>query len=310
MMKFETLEGYENTGIFARIAKQPDTIETNIQLKKMYQEWLDTFNDNVLNEFAFDKFNGIQYLTCTDSYLKKKARIMILGQEANSTDYKFKNYKKDFKEIYQHDKYYSYEYAISHPSETPVAHRPKTFYLSTRELICDYKECNPENTICSALVNNLNKTSFMGNHTPCFNGRKTRSKKYKDIYKLINAFDKSFYKKFSFNNLKDKNVFIHELNILRPTHLIFLCGKGYNNHIKRDFGESFFDIVKKNIYSLKINDTPVSAPVTIKREKIEELFGIHNYDSIKILFTIHPSSHMTIETRKKYNDAIEKFCKE
>jgi len=292
MKKLKFPDGYKNTGIFAEITKEFDTQLKNKQLKEMYQEWLKKIDDNVLANDNTSKYNGIQYLTYSDSYLNKSAKIMIFGREANTQDYKFDNRQDFFDKIYQHDLCYSYEYAIAHPNESYAKDRKNTFYLKTRKLICGFNDDKPdEASICSVLINNLNKTSFMGKFTPCD----------KD-------FDNSLYSDFDYNGLK-KNVFIHELNILRPTHLIFLCGKGYDNHIIRNFGENFYKEIEILIKDISSKKNPVSGTKTLEPGKVKDLLGIENYGELKILYATHPSAPMKGNIRDEYKSKLEKFIK-
>ena len=103
------------------------------------------------------------------------------------------------------------------------------------------------------------------------------------------------------------NIFIHELNILRPTHIAFLCGKGYNEHIKRDFGEKFYEMNKDAINQLSVRKSPVSDIIILKKHQIKDLFGIEGYDSINIVFTIHSSAHMKKDIRSSYEQSLIRF---
>ena len=294
MSKLVFPDDYKNTGIYVRNTKMPETNILNTQLQEMYINWLENINNNInaLGGYDFSEYNGLQYLTCFDSYLQSTSRIMIFGREANSADYAFEKRIENFKDIYRHDLYYSYEYAISHPQDSYAKHRAKTRFLQTRKLICSFKDNEPsEKDILSVSVNNLNKISKGGKYTPCDDN-----------------IDEIIYSDFWYNDLK-ANIFIHELNILRPTHLVFLCGKGYNNHFKRDFGEKFYIKANETINALNVKTKPVSEPVTLNKDEACEIFDIENYD-VNLIFAIHPSAHMSADIRKTYEDKLTDFIKE
>jgi hypothetical protein len=115
------------------------------------------------------------------------------------------------------------------------------------------------------------------------------------------------YPKFSFNDLENKTVFIHELNILRPTHLIFLSGKGYDEHIIRNFGKNFYKELEEAIKNTNSKSNPVSDKITLKSEKVNELFGIENYGDLKIIYATHPSAPMEEKIRDIYNKCFKEF---
>ena len=290
-------DGYRDTGIFEKNTQSTETQEKNEQLKKMYHKWLEHIDSQLDNSKSYSGYNGIQYLTCFDSYLQSDfPRIMIFGREANSADYAFDKRNDNFKDIYRHDLYYSYEYAISHPQDSYAKHRAKTRFLQTRKLICSFKDNEPsEKDILSVSVNNLNKISKGGKYTPCDDN-----------------IDEIIYSDFWYNDLK-ANIFIHELNILRPTHLVFLCGKGYNNHIKRDFGKKFYDNVNiANIInnSINVKETPVSKPDMLDKQQIQTIFGLEDYECFNLIFAIHPSAHMSADIRNKYEEELRNFIEE
>ena len=295
---------YKDTGIFLRNTQKSITKEINKQLKEMYSIWLNSFENDFLSLQNIEVYNGIQYLTCFDSYVDNPIKLTTIGKEANSKDYKLKEFKKDFAEIYQHDMNYSYEYAISHPNESYARNRKNTFYLKTRKIVCGIKEANYNNfkskdqllekMLLSVLNNNLNKFSKNGQYTPCDDNTN-------------NIYAGSF-------NFKDlsANVFIHELNILRPTHIIFWCGKNYDNHIIRAFGNNFYKEVFSKL-DINFSHKTVSDIFYLYNKDIESLFKIKNYFSdekqpLKILYSYHPSAH--IKNREKaYNNKITNFLK-
>ncbi|MGN1433231.1 MAG: hypothetical protein ACI4XI_05950 [Ruminococcus sp.] len=291
----------ENTGIYNENTKLNETQDKNVQLMKLYKKWFEHMNKNGLAEIGKkNQFNGMHLMTCFDSYISSSTRIMCYGKEAHTDEGRIEVFDK----TYQQDTYYKYDYAIVHPEETKKKDSYNRFYLKTRKLISNIQngDIPTYEKFLSVINNNLNKTSFMGRYTPCFNNRICRGKN-KKISDIINQVDKTVYSGFEFTGLT-ANIYIHELNILRPTHLIFLCGKGYNNHIKRDFGNDFYDEIKKEINAINVKEKPVSKPIAFNEEQIRNLFGIDNYgNSISIIFAIHPSAHMTKIIR---NDIYEK----
>ena len=305
---------YSNTGIFERNTHEEITNEKNAELIEMYhafyKEMYQAFSKTKKKvKFEAEKYNGIQLLTCFDPYLKADNQIMIYGQEANTDE----GCVFDFSPEYQNDGYYKYEYKIAHVGEDGIAKSacPHTDYLKTRELIARFdKKHEPEEReaeILSVLSNNLNKTSLGGGHTECYppGKPKRKSKKYVQ-YKLR---DEAIYTSFEWNGFNG-NIFLHELNILRPTHLVFLSGPDYRNHIVRDFGSEFYNRIKPMINGLSV-DTPAvtGSEYDLSKEDIHNLFGINDYDSgIKILYAYHPFAFiLNGEPRKKYNAIIEGF---
>ena len=150
------------------------------------------------------------------------------------------------------------------------------------------------------MSNNLNKTSLGGDPTPF-------DEEVKNV--VYGEFS------YTYNGIKSEchNIFWHELNILRPTHLLFISGKEYDKHIERDFGEDFYNWIKPMINGLSA-DTPAitGSDYDLSKEDIHNLFGINDYDSgIKILYAYHPFAFiLNGEPRKKYNAVIEGFVKQ
>ena len=237
---------------------------------------------------------------------------MIYGQEANTDE----GCVFDFSPQYQKDGYYKYEYKIAHVSEKgiPKSECRQTEYLKTRELIaCFDKSLNPEKReaeILSVLSNNLNKTSLKGKRTGCYPPGEPKRKTEK--YKQYKFRDEIIYTSFNWNGFNG-NIFLHELNLLRPTHLVFLSGPDYINHIIRDFGSDFYNKIKPMIDKLSV-ETPavIGSEYNLSKDDIHNLFGINGYYSgIKILYAYHPSARiLNGETRKKYNAIIEGFIKQ
>lgn len=79
---------YSKTRIFERHTNLETTNKKNAELKEMYQtfynEMYQAFNIKKKVKFETEKYNGIQLLTCFDSYLNADNKIMIYGQEANT----------------------------------------------------------------------------------------------------------------------------------------------------------------------------------------------------------------------------------
>lgn len=279
---------YYNTGIFKNNTKLIETQKTNKQLMDLYSAWYNHMISKGLENICDKgKYNGMHLLTCFDTYTKTKNKIMLFGKEANSKDGQIDIFDNN----YQSDAYYSYDYAICNPDKAKKSDRPNTFFLKTRKLISGLSanETPSYDKVLSVLPNNLNKTSFKGRYTPC----------NEDIDKIV-------YSDFIYNGLS-RNIFIHELNILRPTHLAYLCGKGYNEHIKRDFGKKFYEMNKDIINKLSVKNSPVSKVIRLDKEQIKELFGIDDYEYINIIFTIHPSAHMKTDIRNSYEQSLMNF---
>ena len=300
---------YSNTGIFDRNTAQPGTKRKNTELKAMYTAFYNHITSKRFDseDFNAENYNGIQLLTCFDSYVEADKKIMILGQEANTDEGNI----FDFLQQYQKDCYYKYEYKIAHVGEMGISKSDckQTEYLKTRKLICrSNKYEDREKEILSVLSNNLNKTSLNGNRTECYppGEPKRRTKKYIQ-YKLR---DEMIYSEFCWNGFKG-NIYLHELNILRPTHFVFLSGPDYRNHIIRDFGCGFYEKIKNAIDSLSISDNPAVTgdEYNLSEEEISKLLRIDGYKSgIKILFAYHPSARLK-EARTVYNKRIEEFLK-
>ena len=69
------------------------------------------------------------------------------------------------------------------------------------------------------MVNNLNKVSYGGKHTP------------------VDDSLKDIYSEFEFEGIKG-NIYFHEIRILKPVKLVFVTGS-YTNHLERDFGKKW-----------------------------------------------------------------------
>ena len=44
-----------------------------------------------------------------------------------------------------------------------------------------------------------------------------------------------------------------------------------------------------------------------RKKEIQELFGIKDYECINLIFALHPSAHMTSETRESYEQYLMNF---
>ena len=110
---------YSNTGLFVNNTTNPDTKEKNAELKAMYNAFYNhiTSKRYELTDFNAEKYNGIQLLTCFDSYVEADKKIMIYGQEANTDE----GNMFDFLRQYQNDCYYKYEYKIAHVGEMGIS---------------------------------------------------------------------------------------------------------------------------------------------------------------------------------------------
>lgn len=308
---------YSNTGIYTKRNSERSK-NFNERLNALYTVFFQHMKkrESEIREcekkdtsFLCTDYNGIQLLTCFDSYLNSENKIMCYGKEAHHGEGKI----FDFPAYYQDDYYYKYDYAIAHRYDkySPISASdcPQTEYLKTRKLICGFCATDlPEEReaeILSVLNNNLNKTSLKGKYTPCYPSvvnRKTKS------YLRCKTRDDIVYSDFEFEGVS-RNIFLHELNILHPTHLIFLSGTGYDNHIIRDFGEEFYtEKIAPLIRSLTPDEpTTINRPCELSPEEIKDWFRINDYDSsIKILYAYHPSAHLS-SSREKYNKGLCDF---
>lgn len=313
---------YSNTGIYyeeKRNRKKTETQEANKRLKSMYESFDRHMKDEAAKHPGFSAYgyNGVQLLTCFDSYIESNKKIMCFGKEAHTSAGRLFEYPTK----YQSDEYYSYDFAIAHigdePSVIPKCDCRNTQYLKTRRIISGIGangEDADEGKVLSILNNNLNKTSLGGNFTPCYTEndlpKKEKTDKWKNIYNQIIR-DKIVYSPFEFEGV-ERNIYLHELSILRPTHLIFLSGTGYNNHIIRDFGESFFKEKIEPLMAELSMDTPVSKSQSVlTKDEIKEWFNIDGYDTeIEIIYAYHPSAHLSENARQKYNDDLSKFVRQ
>lgn len=313
----EPYKDYSNTGIYKRNTEH--TNEINDRLKLMYDAFYRHMKDEAAKYPGFSAYgyNGVQLLTCFDSYIESKKKIMCFGKEAHTSAGRL--FEKPTN--YQSDEYYSYDYSIAHicdeSSLIPKCDCRNTEYLKTRRIISGIGkngEGADERKVLSILNNNLNKTSLGGNLTPCYSKNDLPKNEATDKWKNINnqiIRDKIVYSPFEFEGV-ERNIFQHELNILRPTHLIFLSGTGYINHIIRDFGKSFYeDKIKPLMMEISL-DSPVSKSHSIiTKDEIKDWFNIDEYDTgIEIIYAYHPSAHLSENARLVYNDALSEFARQ
>lgn len=299
---------YSNTGIFDRNTTMQLTKEKNAELKAMYTSFYNNMRQKAKESDAIlYGYNGVQLLTCFDSYINAEKKIMVYGREAHTENGRLLSKNA----TYQKDAYYGYDFSIAHMGDPSVG-IPRvcctsTPYLKTRRIIsgidADGKGAD-ENKVLSILNNNLNKSSLSGNYTPC------NTNADGIIYS-------NFVYEFNGKTSESNNVIWHELNILRPTHLIFISGKGYNDHIKRDFSRAFYFCVIKDLITQlkditkKARYEPTSKTAELGNEEIKEYLGIDKYfeteQKMKIIYAYHPSAHFSGKARDEYFKRIQEF---
>lgn len=252
-----------------------DVERINGRLLELYNAWImECFTDDVKSELTSNQYNHPQLVKCFDrSYFDK--RIMVYGKEAHDIcPWKF---NKDFAEEkdFKTDELWGYDVDI-------LSGKAKnTFYLKTRKIICQYHEGDVydkrRSELFSVLTNNLNKTAPKGAYEPCDG--------------IANNL--GIYKDFEFEGYV-ANVFIHELRILEPKKIILLCGKGYDLHIKRAFGDDFASAMK---------EAQAECDFFIKKE----LGYSFEVDKYKVLHCFHPSTRLRKTKRVEYNTMLEQF---
>ena len=295
---------YSKIRIYQDNTKNGETKELNLKLFSLYRKWFEVMHENGLNNLGnicIDncKLNGMHLLTAFDSYVENPVRIMTLGKEAHTDE-------GDVTELnsnYQKDVYYSYDYAIAHRYDDevniPAKDARNTFYLKARKIISGINENNDnldEGKVLSILNNNLNKTSFSGRWTPCSNNAKNIELRNSNLDDII-------YSRFEVDKL-NCNIFLHEINILRPNHIIFLCGKGYEHHIERAFGKDFLEKLQKYNKTISINN-PCGDAFCISYNDLG--LNSNSDEKIKIIQTIHPSARLG-NKRRDYHTKLKDFC--
>lgn len=276
-----------------------ETRAINQKLRSLYTMWyvqkVESFNQDNIIEEKEKSLNPLHLLTCTDSYLESINRVMVFGQEAHDTLNENTLYTFPPEKYYLSEESYSYNKSI-HAGDRKKA--PRTLFLKQRLKIAgldldslgsgaltDHDVVRFE----SVLLNNLNKTSYKGDHTPVKSDGILA-----DIYQNVEYEAKSY------------TVFEHEFRILRPNRIVFLCGKGYGRHIERDFSTmlDYNGVIKPalNKLSLKDDNCIVSAPISFQYEDVANE-TIH----ARAILCYHPNAHMTYGQRKDYNREILEF---
>lgn len=301
---------YSGTGIYERHQTQ-ETERVNQRLEDMYRFYFGQIKENVkVSGFNATGYNGLQLLTCFDAYLNSGRRIMCYGQEAHTDSGSL----TVFPDHYRTSAFYSYDYAIAHYYDEPIPpdHRPWSQYLRVRRILSGIdvgRNDDDEDKVLSLLNNNLNKTSLGGDHTPA---EKYLSKRYRKPQEP--TIDDMAYFPFTFRGFTG-TVYHHELDILRPTHLVFLSGKGYDNHIYRDLGEQFYRrVIAEKIRPERLTFNNPVLKASVGNEEISACFGIHDYfknsGTMKIVYAYHPSAHLPRDTRAEYERRLKEFTLE
>lgn len=269
--------------------KNKETEETNERLRSLYEKWFEIIknNESTLKELKNSQNQPLSFpdlLTCTDPYFESENKIMIVGKEANHDYPLFDNFC-DFGDKYLTNEFHQYKYQYD------IANGDKNSYFEkTRKLICNITSNDDENgkKVMSVLVNNLNKISLGGEYTEC------------------NSALNKIYEPFCFEGCNE-NIFVHELRILKPTHIILLCGKNYNNHIKRAYGEDFYKELEKDNDKFFIKVMPVKEAKIFKfKDVAQDTKSFSDDISFSVIHCIHPSARLG-EYREKYDEEIRKF---
>ena len=268
--------------------KKPETKQINEKLKALYNTWylncVEPFRKSSFSEQE-RLLNPLHLLTCTDSYLGSENKTIVFGQESHDTKNEHTLWDWAPVDYYLEESSYAYSKSI-HEGNRKLA--PKTLFLKQRfklagldpkgNLDSDVDKLKFE----SILLNNLNKTSYKGSHTP--------------IKKDGGILDK-LYQNIEFEG-KKLTIFEHEVCILRPDRIIIMCGRSYLSHLKRDFKTMLsFQNIDEAVKKLSINNCLVSAPIQIAYEE----------SLTSILLTYHPNAHMTTYQRCDYDNKLRAF---
>lgn len=275
----------------ATFCKKPETKQINARLKTLYNTWylacVEPCRKDSVNEQEL-LLNPLHLLTCTDSYLESKNKTMVFGQESHDTKNEHTLWDWAPADYFQDESSYAYSQSI-HAGNRKLA--PRTLFLKQRFKLAGLDpRINLDNdaeklTFESILLNNLNKTSYKGNHTPVKNDGGILDRLYQQI---------------EFEN-KELTIFEHEVRILRPDRIIFMCGRSYLNHVKRDF-ETMLNSqpIDKAVLNLSINTSLISEPIRMDYEDFHT----------SILLTYHPNAHMTACQRSNYDSKLRTFIGE
>ncbi len=262
-----------------------ETGEINGKLKDLYSVWHRGLKIGDTNDLQINgkSLNPLSLLTCTDSYLKK--RIMVFGQEAHDTDNEMtiRNKSEDY-----FLSNFDYDIAI-HEGKAP-----RTLFLKQRMLLANIKKdinrpFTPEEKqmFHGILINNLNKTSYAGDHL----GVK-KDGLLADIYKP-----------FEYDGIMG-TILEHELLLLRPSKVVFLTGKGYWYHMARDFQTIFADgrmeesLFFETVDSLKLSCKPVSDPIEFRYDSRSQ------EDACKAVICYHPNARLKKDVRENKYDKV------
>lgn len=257
-----------------------ETKSINERLLALYRRWYNMWYEGKERNYAEIPLNRPALLTCTDAYLNN--RVMMFGQEAHDETSFLKDFQKELDEFFVSESYH-YEKMIRFDVKGI-----KRDFLKTRKVCAGvnpnerFKDNEPEyRRFTSVLVNNLNKVSYMGKHTPVDN-------QLKDIYS-----------DFEFDGIIG-NIYFHETRILKPEKLIFLTGS-YTNHLERDFGKEVADSLRDSWKTLYLGNNGEHR--TISQVGEVEYAG----RTMKYIYGYHPSAHLSANDRNNYNESIKAF---
>jgi len=291
---------------YADLAKTGKAICINNRLKMMYEKWLNEIDmEKLLDAIGKEKIPLVplpDFLICTDKYLADSKKIMTVGKEGNSKVGDTENKKPLFCKLIKNnpitlDGFYMSNNtdAYSYTCNVAAVKTKKWDYLKHRLSIInkyDFTEGkyigygSQNNDFYKNVIelvtlqnNNLNKISIDGKAIPL-------------------TANIELTKSFEFEN-KEQNVFMHEIDIMKPTHIILWCGKNYNNQIKNAFGRP--DIYEDNI---TINDIEKLCSKTVKIKRSDDKTTL-------IKWFIHPSCRrLNRSQRIRYNKDIQSFLNE